>query len=364
MIQPKDYMKYMYVILFVFIIYLAYLIVRPFMTALLTGAILAYIFFPFYEAVRKRLKSESGSAMIVAVLIIMLLAVPFLFMMGTMAKESQFVYIKTKQMFITGDIFHIGCAPETAGFGCRLSNWIGSIIGRPNVRYHIEDSIGKITTAVTSRASAFVFSIPAILLNVFITFFTTFYLFKDGRSLVERIRRMLPLKLHHQKKVFQQLDETTYAIIYGSLLVAAIQGLIGAVGYFIFGVPSPIVWGILTAIFALLPFIGTAIVWVPISGFIIVQGASTNSPSLVLQGVGLLLYGAIIIASVDNILKPYIIGKRGKIHPILVLIGVLGGLTMFGFIGFIIGPLILAIFANFIEIYEKERIIEDGKKKK
>ena len=360
MIKPQDYMKYIFVIFFVFVIYLAYIVVRPFTTAILTSAVLAYIFYPFYRALNRRIGRKNLSAFIVSLLIILLLTVPLLFLLNSVTKESQFVYVRAKQIFVTGDIFNIGCAPDDVGMTCKFSNWLGGIVGRPSVRYHLEDSIKKTTTSVSQSISNFVFSIPTIVLNIFVTFFITFYLFKDGKDTIERAKRMLPLKLPHQKQLFQQLDEVTYAIIYGSLLVAVIQGGVGAIGYYLFGISSPLMWGMLTAILALLPFIGTALVWLPLSLFLVVQGVSMSSSATVLKGIGLLIYGALIVSSMDNVLKPYVVGRRARIHPVLVLLGVLGGLAFFGFIGFVIGPLILAIFATFLEIYEKEKQEGDG----
>ena len=217
------------------------------------------------------------------------------------------------------------------------------------MRYHLQTSIERMTTAFSKKISEFVFAIPTIALGIFVTFFTLFYLFKDGKNVVDKIKRVLPLNMQDQRRVFQRINETTYAIIYGSLLVAAIQGVVGGVGYFFFGIPSPIIWGIFTAIFALIPVVGTAIVWVPLAIILLIQGFP-------MQGVGLLLYGVFIIGSMDNILRPFIVGKKAKIHPVLVLLGVLGGLAVFGFIGFVIGPLILAIFMTFLEIYENEKI--------
>lgn len=362
MIKPKEYMKYIFVIFFVFIIFLAYLIVKPFVTAILTSAILAYVFYPLYKAVNKKIRRKNISALIVSILIIFMLTVPFLFILGAITRESQFVYIKAKQIFTTGDVFSIGCAPGAETSACKFSKLLGGFIGIPKVRYHLEDSIERITTSVSEGASRFVFSIPTIFLNIFVTFFTTFYLFKDGKKLMDKIKRLLPLKLHHQKQILQQLDETTYAIIYGSLLIAAIQGGVGAIGFYLFGVSSPLMWGIMMAILALLPFIGTALIWLPVSAVVIVQGFSMNSTGTIFRGIGLLLYGALIISTIDNILKPHVIGKRARIHPVLVLLGVLGGIAFFGFIGFVIGPLILALFVNFIEIYERERLQGDGLK--
>ena len=349
MLRHKEYMRYVFVVFFIFVIYLAYIVLKPFLTAIITSAVLAYLFYPLYEKLRRRMKSRNVSAFVASLLIIIIIAVPFLFILNSVAKESQFVYIKAKQIFITGDVFSLGCLPDDPSAACRFSGWIAGFTGRPSVRYHLETSIERATTSFSRRISEFVFSIPNIVLGIFVTFFTMFYLFKDGKIVVERVKRVLPLNLQDQTKMFQKLNETTYAIVYGSLLVAAVQGAVAGIGYFFFGIPSPILWGIFTAIFALIPFIGTPIVWVLLSILLVIQGYP-------LSGIGLILYGIFIISSIDNVLKPFVIGKKARIHPVLVLLGVLGGLAVFGFIGFVIGPLILAVFMTFLEIYENERI--------
>jgi predicted PurR-regulated permease PerM len=295
------------------------------------------------------MKSKNAASLVASVLVIILITVPLLFMLNSVTKESQFVYVKAKQIFVTGDVFSLGCAGDDLGAACRLSNWIAGFISKPNVRYHLESSIEHMTSSFSESISDFVFSIPNIALGIFVTFFTLFYLFKDGKTVVERIKRIMPLSPRDQRRVFQKINETTYAIVYGSLLVAAIQGIVGGVGYFFFGISSPILWGIFTAIFALLPFIGTAFVWVPLSLLLIVQG-------FFMQGIGLLLYGTFIVSSMDNVLRPFIVGRKARIHPVLVLLGVLGGIAIFGFIGFVVGPLVLALFMTFLEIYENERV--------
>jgi len=349
MFKHKEYIRYIFVVFFLFVIYLSYMVLKPFLTAIIASAILAYLFYPLYERIKKGVKSENLSAFIASILVIIIIAMPFLFLINSVTKESQFVYIRAKQIFITGDVFSLGCSPEDTSNLCKFSSWVSSFTSRPQVRYHLQTSIERMTTAFSKKISEFVFAIPTIVLGIFVTFFTLFYLFKDGKNVLEKVKKILPLNTQDQKKVFQKMNETTYAIVYGSLLVAAIQGLVGGVGYFFFGVQSPIMWGVLTAIFALVPVIGTVIVWLPLSLLLMAQGFSV-------QGIGLLIYGLFIISSMDNILKPFVVGRKAKIHPVLVLLGVLGGLAVFGFIGFVIGPLILAVFMTFLEIYENEKI--------
>jgi len=349
MLKQKEYMRYIFVVFFVFIIYLTYIVLKPFLVALIVSGILAYLFYPLYNRLHKKIKNKSLASFIAAILIIILIAIPLIFLLNSVTKESQFAYVRAKQIFITGDVFSLGCSDDDLSTACKISNVVASFTSRPSVRYHLESSIEGITTSISKKVSQFVFSIPTILLGIFVTFFSMFYLFKDGQFVVERIKRILPLSARDQRKVFQKLSETTYAIVYGSLLVAAIQGVVGGIGYFFFGIPSPILWGIFTALFALIPVAGTAIVWVPLSLLLMVQGFPW-------MGVGLLVYGLVIIGSLDNLLRPFIIGKKANIHPVFVLLGVLGGLAVFGFIGFVIGPLILALFITFLEIYETDKI--------
>ncbi|MFQ5620928.1 MAG: AI-2E family transporter, partial [Candidatus Nanoarchaeia archaeon] len=144
-------------------------------------------------------------------------------------------------------------------------------------------------------------------------------------------------------------------VIYGSLVIALIQGALGALGFMIFGVGSPILWGLVMSLFALVPFIGTPIIWGPAGLLLVIDGFVDGQTNLVAKGIGLLIYGTLVISTVDNILKPKLIGKKAKIHPIVVLIGVLGGLSLLGFVGFVVGPLVLALFEALIEVYEKEK---------
>jgi len=132
------------------------------------------------------------------------------------------------------------------------------------------------------------------------------------------------------------------------------QGVIGAIGFIIFGVGSPIFWGMMMAIFALIPFLGTAIIWVPASLILLIKGFLSNNGWMIGKGIGLFLYGLLIVSTLDNIIKPKLIGHKGKIHPAVVLLGILGGLNLFGFIGIFIGPIILAVFIALSKVYSDE----------
>ena len=353
MVKAKEYMKYFFVLFFVIVLYLSFIIIKPFLSALLMSAILAYIFYPVYSAVVGKVRSKNLSAFIVSLIIIMLISLPALFALNTIANESQYIYVRARQKFVTGDIIGT-CADGESGV-CRLSDAFSAFIANPRYRFYLQEGVRRSTDYITAEASSFILSLPRVILIIFITFFTTFYLFKDGKHFLGKIKDWLPLRKTDRDYVVKKLSEMTHAVVYGTILIAVIQGAAGALGFFIFGVNSPLLWGILMALFALVPLIGTPIIWGPVGIFIILEGLSIGQTATITRGVGLLIYGVLVISLLDNILKPYVIGKRAKIHPVLVLVGVLGGIAVFGFPGFIIGPLVLALLATLLEIYEKEK---------
>ena len=181
-----------------------------------------------------------------------------------------------------------------------------------------------------------------MLLDVFVLIFVTFFLFKDGEHIIKRLET-LPLKTVHRKELIEQFKSITQSTVYSWFLTAILQGILGFIGFLIFGISNPVFWGIVMTILALLPA-GTVFIWLPAAIWLIATGS-------LVQGVGLLLYGMLIISLADNLFRVYLLKKRAKINPIISLLGLLGGLPLFGFIGIVIGPLILAYFLTFLKIY-------------
>jgi predicted PurR-regulated permease PerM len=353
-IKSNIYSKYILIILFTILVVLAFLIVKPLITAALTACVIAYIFYPLYDKLNKKIKRKNISALIVSVLIILIITLPFFFIINIVSKETYANYIIAKQKIKSGSLFNLDCT-ESQSTACRISDFFKESISNPQVKYYLENTNQKVTSFIVNSASSFLFSVPMIILKFFIMLFITFYLFKDGASFLTKIGKLLPMKRQHQKNILKQFNDVTYAVIYGQLLIALAQGTLGTIGFFIFGVPSPIFWGAVMTFFALIPFIGTPIVWVPASLMLIISGFAQADNSLITKGILLLLYGIFIISTIDNILKPKIIGERAKLHPVLVLLGVLGGIKLFGIIGLVIGPLIFAILVASIRIYEEEK---------
>ncbi len=306
----------------------------------LTSVVLAYIFYPLYDWLNKKTKRPNLSAAIISILIILLVLIPLGLIFFQLSKEANVSYILIKDKIITGKIFDVRCAG--GGVYCDTLKDLKSFMKRPTTRFYLEDGLRKVTTYIAETAFNFVVSIPKRMLEIFITFFMIFFLFRDGKKFVEAIEKAAPLKKKFRVKIFKQLHELTRAMIYGIFVIAIVEGILAAITFKLFDVPSPVLWGIIVFILALLPAIGGAIIWIPAMLF----KFYANEPLL---GIGILV-GGIIISSIDTFLKPKIIGDKAKVHPILIFLGVLGGLSLFNIIGVIIGPLILVLLITVIKI--------------
>lgn len=345
--------RYFFLGVLVFLIFLSFLVIQPFINSILASIVIAYIFYPVFKWLNNRIKNKTICSLIVSVVIIILIMTPFVFLLQSSASEAQYIYIRAKQKILTGEILDIDCAGKDTLL-CRASEHIQIWVEDPEIKFYLQDMLSRSTTVAIEKTSDIIFSLPGIALQVVITFFIIFYLLKDGPELVHTLQGFLPLKRTHKARVYGKIKETIHAVMYGSIVIALLQGALGALGFWIFGISTFYLWGLVMAIFALVPFVGTAIIWIPAALYLIAKGSTEGNTVLIWQGVGLMLYGVFIISSADNLLKPKLIGDRAGMHPVFVLLGVLGGLSLFGFAGFIIGPLILSALKSFLDIYQKE----------
>ena len=150
-----------------------------------------------------------------------------------------------------------------------------------------------------------------------------------------------------------QFEKVTYAVVFAELFVALAQGVAAVIGFYVFGVQLPIFWGVLTAFFALIPAVGTAIIWVPASFYLVLSGYLTQDYITIAKGVGLFVYGVLIISTIDNILRVKIMEAKADVHPLLVIVGVIGGVNLFGVIGLFLGPILLPLLMTYFETFRE-----------
>ncbi len=348
----NHYTKYFFAVLFVTLLYLSFLILKPFISTIIFGLLVAYIAYPVYNKSEKYIKNKNIRAFLVALIFIIIIISATVGLVNAVLKQSTDLYVQSKKTILRAEI-PVECENEKKEtFICKAREFIE----QPKIKQYASNAFTKILTFLLDKASEFIISIPGMLIGAFITVMTAFYCLRDGTEFLKRMRKTVPLKLAHQDEIFKQINNVIFAVLYGSLIVALIQGALGAVGFFIFGIQSPLFWGIVMAVFALIPLVGTGVIWLPASLILIFSGYATNEQAVLWRGIGLFFYGALIVSSIDNLIRPHIISGRANIHPLLVFLGALGGIILFGVVGFILGPLVLALFAILFEIYEKERL--------
>lgn len=351
----NDFYKYFFIIIFIFLAFLSFMVVRPFINAILASMVIAYIFYIPYKWLYTKIPNKTICALIMSIIIIIILLVPIGFVLKMSTEEAQYLYIRTKQKILSGDIIGVECDNRIQTKLCTASLYLQSKLQDQDVQYYLRDILSRTTEFIIRQTSEFILSLPKIILQIFITFFVVFYLLKQGPELALKIKRLIPMTEIHQGHVYKKMKDTAFAVIYGAIVIAMIQGALGGIGFWVVGIKAPLFWGIVMTIFALVPFVGTSIIWLPAAILLIIQGLSDGNTMLIWKGVGLILYGAIIVGGIDNLIKPKIIGTKAGMHPVLVLLGVLGGMYLFGFAGFLIGPMILAASISFLDLYEKER---------
>ncbi|MBU0615935.1 MAG: AI-2E family transporter [Nanoarchaeota archaeon] len=328
---------------------IVYLLLRPFLITILTGGIIAYLFYPVHTLLRKHIKKNALSAFLVTILILILVTIPLSWLFTQMIGEARINYFVVKHTIDSGIA---GC--DTNEVICLVVNAFNSIITTPIFKNYFDFGLEKMTDFLVTSASGFLLAIPRFILDVFIMIFVIFFSLKDGEKFGGQLKRILPFSKKSKDKLLKQINDMTYAVVYGLFVVALIEGFLGGIAFWIFGIPAPVFWGVVMFILAVIPILGPPMVWGPASLILLLQGLSNGDGSLVTKAILLALYGFLIILPIDIFLKPKIIGSRGKLHPAIVLLGVFGGVFMFGIMGVIIGPVILCLFTTFIDIYEKE----------
>jgi len=358
MAKRDDINKYAFLVILLALIVTVFFIIKPLIVPILTSFVLVYIFYPVYKRLNNKIKKKNVSAIIVSLLIILVFSVPSVLIVNTLVEEVHLGNVALKKVMSKGDIFSIECnvsQRETAL--CRFSSSINEILSDQKVKSYVDKISITATNYATERFSKLIISIPQLILNIFIIIFLTYYLFKDGKSFFYNAIDFLPLKKKDQKDVIKTFNDVIYATLYGQIITAIIQGTLAGIGFYIFGVSSPVFWGSIMMILSLIPFVGSSIIWAPASIYMFISGFVVSDGSLVFKGAGLFIYGLLIVSTIDNILRPKIVGDRMGMHPALVFLGVIGGMFLLGILGILLGPLFIAILIIFARIYKKREFL-------
>ncbi len=322
------------------VLFLSFLIVRPFIVAILSAGALAYIFYPVYLRLLKLIGTRTVASVITCTLIVLLVLIPAAFITFLLAYEARGGYHFLKGFLLSPQDYYAGVPPVLQQFFRQWSAYLPTF----------SDITQDLANQFLGLLQHFIKGVPGVALSIFITIFSSYYFFKHGKDIYRFFCDLFPLPEGRYKQILSRFDDLSRGMIMGQILVGLLQGLLAWLGFYLLGVPNPVLWGTLTAIISIIQLLGAVIVWLPIVAYLALVGTVTGE---YWRAIALLAYGTLVVSAIDNLLKPKIIGDRANIHPLIILFGILGGIQLFGIPGILIGPLVLTIFDVVIEIYKE-----------
>jgi len=333
-----------------FTLYLCYLLIAPFIKAILFSFIFAIVFYPAHKRINGRIRNRNGAAAFSTVGLILAIGALCFFVGRALVSGFHDIYVSLSASAETRQSLSV--------FILHLFAWTIAWAGRfipisvPDLQAAVLSQIEKALASVLSVTAGLLGGLPSFALNVFIAIFVAFFLFRDGEAMLRRLAVIVPLAPAQAGRLFRLVRETLYAIAYGTLAMAAIQGTLTGLAFWFLGLSTPVVWGLLATVLAALPFVGTTLVWLPAAAMLLVSGHW-------IKGIMLIIWGLAVVHPVDNLLRPYLIGGRLKLSTVYVFFAVVGGLKAFGLLGLFVGPLILSTTAALFTFQREERRLGD-----
>lgn len=284
-----------------------------------------------------------GTLMVIVVSVLL----PMALLTSSIAQEATAFY----QRFKTGEIQ----LSQFLQSGLNaLPDWARSMLDRLGLadlgamQRRLVEALGRSSEALTSRVFVLGQNTLDFLVSFFVMLYLLFFLLRDGKNLSAQTARALPLREEHTRRLLKQFATVVRATVKGNVVVALVQGALGWLAFWVLGITAPLLWGALMAMLSLLPAVGAALVWGPVALYLLSTGS-------IAQAVGLTAWGVLVIGLVDNVLRPILVGKETRMPDYLVLIATLGGLSVFGLNGFVIGPVIAALFIAAWDIFADAR---------
>ncbi|MFH1351717.1 MAG: AI-2E family transporter [Pseudomonadota bacterium] len=320
-----------------------------YVSAIILALLIASAFYPLYSWVKKLLKENEQSASILMIIFIsLILIIPVGGFIGTLSNEAFDFYNRSKSSVSLKKLQESLQGDSVWARRIRKAGEMANIELTPEAIDELATSIGKnVGLFLSKQLSSIASNLLSFLIHFFLMILVIFYLFRDGGHLKKYISDLVPLPMAQQELVVKKFREMGRAVIFGNGLSGIIQGILGGVGFFVFGLGSPFLWGTVTGFMAFLPIIGASAVFIPAAVILLIQGKTGLA-------IGYLAYNVCYSAIMEYIVKPRIIGKGMQMNPILVFIGIIGGIKLFGILGVIYGPLIMTIFLTLAEIYRLE----------
>jgi predicted PurR-regulated permease PerM len=323
-------------------------VLLPYYGTILWGTVIALLFAPVNRRLLRRLRySRTAAALLTLLLVLVIVILPLGLVTVALAREASAVY----ELLQSGQINPLqyfrrlfDSLPES------ITSWLDrfGLVDFNTLQRRLTGALAQASQLIATQALGIGQNTFEFIVQLFITLYLAFFLLRDGEGLARTLRRSVPLAKTQRDELVSTFTVVVRATVKGNLLIAALQGLLGGLAFWFLDVQGALLWAVAMALLSLLPAVGAALVWAPVALYLLLNGA-------VWQGVALVAWGVLVIGLVDNLLRPILVGKDTRLPDFVVLLTTLGGLTVFGINGFVLGPAIAALFVSAWRLYAATR---------
>jgi predicted PurR-regulated permease PerM len=329
-------------------LYLVYTILSPFLDTLGWAGVVGISTFPLFRKLRNRLSGrETLAALLMTPAVVLTLVVPFGAFLVLLGSETTSVYQYLEKAAAGGSppfLEQLLQHPRLAPLIARVRPALESV--DIDIQATILPALKQGASYLLGYSTAVIKNIFLLIIKLVLMVITLFFLYRDGESFVKKVFSVLPLGEKEEDMLRDTVQRVLSAVLYGIFLTCLVQGALGGVGFWFCGLPSPIVFGVLMAVAALIPVVGTALIWLPGALYLILQGE-------VLKGVILIVWGALVVGMIDNLIRPLFISGKSHLPILVIALGVLGGVFSLGPLGVVAGPIVLAVFLALFDMYSR-----------
>lgn len=332
---------------FLLLLYQALRLMTPFLTSLMSAVTLTLIFYPAHRQLLRFIKSPSLAASLSTVLVLVMIIAPAALLGWLLVKESSQVLPATQEWLRHAQSPEISWSDSLPGPVNRL--WVKAqeymVLWQVDLEDVLLSNVRQLGNRVTGFGAKAVKNTIFIIFDVIVLIVALFFFLRDGVKMIRWIADIVPMERENKELILKRMDNTLSAVVRGVFITAAAQGFLAGLGFLLAGVRFPVLLGSATAFFSLIP--GAFIVWVPVAVHTLSQGR-------IAAGVFLVLWGIFLVSMIDNVLRPVIIGEKAKLPILLIFLGILGGLRVYGVVGILVGPLMIASVLSFAKIYREQ----------
>lgn len=340
--------------LLLFILHQTFLILLPFLKPFFWASVIAFTFYPTYEKLRKTTSwNENLSSMVVTLSIFFIFAPFTIFIIYNLIQEAFLLYNWLKNYIENNQLEVLISHIRSFKIIQRVESILHWDIIEENFKEWILNSANMVGRFTAKQVAIFTKNILFGIVNFFLTFFLIFFAFRDGKKIYDFFYRVIPLDEETKKEIFEHITETFSAVIRGQIVTAIVQSAIAGLVFWALGLPLPIFFAALSFLVSLVPVLGAAAVWVPFTIYLFMIGSTTKA-------LILLFLGTFVISLADNFLKPLLIGRKIKLPYLLLFLGILGGLQVYGMVGVFVAPIVLSLLFVLIRAYREKFIQEQG----